>query len=229
MGKFFVPTAGADDWKSLLASPDRHWRRGYSARSLASSWEEAGGFPSEVKQAFAECEFPILQDIELLLGFPEYQVPLPGGQAASQNDIFVLGKSKPQGQLIAITVEGKVAESFDVTVSEWLKGASQGKRIRLDYLCNVLGLERESLGEVRYQLLHRTASALILADRFNASAAMMLVHSFSQEHEWFKDYQRFLELFGQRGTVNSVTHLGKLNGVETFTSWVVGDKRYLEV
>ena len=228
MRKFFVPTTSADDWKSLLASPERHWRKGYSARALASSWEDAGEFPSEVKLAFDECEFPILQDIELLLGFPEYQVPLPGGRRPSQNDIFVLGKSKPQGQLIAITVEGKVAESFDVTVSEWLEGASQGKQIRLDYLCSVLGLERESLGEVRYQLLHRTASALILAEQFNASAAMMLVHSFSQEHEWFEDYQRFLKLFGQCGTPNSVTYLGNLNGVETFASWVVGGKRFLE-
>ena len=228
MGKFFVPTTGADDWKSLLASPNRHWRRGYSARSLASSWEEARGFPSEVKQAFAECEFPILQDVEFLLGFPENQVPLPGGKRPSQNDIFVLGKSEPQGQLIATTVEGKVAESFDMTVSEWLEGASQGKQIRLDYLCSLLGLERESLREVRYQLLHRTASALILAERFNASVAMMLVHSFSQEHEWFEDYQRFLKLFGQCGTPNSITRLGKLNGVETFTSWVVGNRRFLE-
>ena len=228
MGKFFVPTAGADDWKGLLASPERHWRKGYSARALASSWEDAGDFPSEVQQVFSECEFPVLQDMQLLLGFPEYQVPLRGGRAASQNDIFVLGKSKQRGQLIAITVEGKVAESFDVTVSEWLEGASQGKLTRLKYLCGLLGLVEESLGDVRYQLLHRTASALILAERFNASAALMLVHSFSQEHEWFEDYQRFLGLFGQSGAPDSVTCLGERNGVDTYASWVVGDKRYLE-
>ena len=228
MGNFFVPTAGSDDWKDLLASPEKHWRRGYSARSLASSWEEAGGFPSEIKQVFAECEFPILQDVELLLGFPEYNVPLPGGRAASQNDIFVLGKSRNERQFIAITVEGKVSEPFDVTMSEWMVGASWGKRLRLNYLCGLLELEPETLGEVRYQLLHRTASALILAERFNASVAMMLVHSFSQEHEWFEDYQQFLALFGQCGTPNSITRLGKLNGVETFTSWVVGNRRFLE-
>ncbi len=228
MGKFFVPTADADDWKGLLASPERHWRKGYSARALAWSWENAGDFPREVKQVFSECAFPILHDVRILLGFPEYQVPLPGGRAASQNDIFVLGKSKPQRQLIAITVEGKVAESFDVTVSEWMEGASQGKRRRLKYLCNLLGLAEESLGEVRYQLLHRTASALILAEQFNAPAALMLVHSFSQEHEWFEDYLQFLTLFGQTGTTNSVTCLGKRNGVEAFASWVVGDRRFLE-
>ena len=68
-----------------------------------------------------------------------------------------------------------------------------------------------------------------MAEQFNASAAVMLIHSFSQEHEWFEDYQGFLELFGQCGTPNSVTHLGNLNRVEAFASWVVGDKRFLEV
>lgn len=228
MGKFFVPTASADDWKGLLASPERHWRKGYSARALASSWEDADGFPGEVKRVISECAFPILHDVEILHGFPEYQVPLPGGRAASQNDIFILGKSKQQGHLVAITVEGKVAESFDVTVSEWMDGASEGKRTRLKYLCGLLGLAEESLGDFRYQLLHRTASALILAERFNAPAALMLVHSFSQEHEWFEDYLRFLGLFGQSGTPDSVTRLGELNRVDTYASWVVGDKRYLE-
>ena len=226
MEKFFIPTAGPKDWKCLLADPDKHWRSGYSAKALAHSWEEADGFPYEIKQVLSECAFPVLHDIKLLLAFPEYEVPLPGGRKGSQNDIFVLGKSK--GQLIAITVEGKVSELFDVTMSEWLQGASPGKRKRLDYLCRLLGLSDDSLGEIRYQLLHRTASALILAEQFNASVALMLVHSFSQQHEWFEDYQQFLALFGQTGTPNSVTGLGKRNGVETYVSWVVGDKRYLE-
>ena len=213
------------DWKNL--SPREHWRSGYSAKALAHSWEEADDFPCEVKQVLSECPFPILQDVQPLLAFPEYEVLLPGGRKGSRNDIFVLGKSK--GQLITITVEGKVSESFDETVSEWLEGASRGKRIRLKYLRSRLGLSDEPLGKIRYQLIHRTASALILAERFNASAALMLVHSFSQEHERFKDYLRFLALFGQSGTPHSVSSVGKRNGTETYLSWVVGNERYLEV
>ena len=41
---------------------------------------------------------------------------------------------------------------------------------------------------IRYQLLHRAASAMVEARRFNAAHAMMLVHSFSPSDEWFDDY-----------------------------------------
>ena len=225
--KFFIPTDGPEDWKRLLADPEKHWRSGYSAKALAYSWEEAGDFPPQVKQVFSGCDF--LKDAELLAAFPEYKVPLPGGKAPSQNDLFALGRS--QGQLIAITVEGKVWEPFDKTVSEWLQGASRrsGKQCRLEYLCGLLEVDINSVQNIRYQLLHRTASALILAERFNASAALMLVHSFSQEHKWFEDYQQFLELFGQSGCPNSVTAVGSRGEVDTYLSWVVGDRRYLEV
>ena len=225
--KFFIPTDGPEDWKRLLADPEKHWRSGYSAKALAYSWEEAGEFPREVKQVFSKCAFPILKDIELLVAFPEYKVPLPGGKAPSQNDLFALGSS--QGQLIAITVEGKVCEPFDKPVGEWLEGASPGKQCRLKYLCRLLEIDRCSVQNIMYQLLHRTASALILAERFNASAALMLVHSFSQEHKWFEDYKKFLELFGQDGSQNSVVSIGKRSKVETYLSWVVGDSRYLKV
>ena len=82
---------------------------------------------------------------------------------------------------------------------------------------------------VRYQLLHRTASALIEDERFNASAAMMMVHSFSQEHVWFEDYQAFLDLFGKSGAPNSITHVGERYGVELYLSWVTGEERFLKV
>ncbi|GAB4582074.1 MAG: hypothetical protein Fur0022_48270 [Anaerolineales bacterium] len=51
---------------------------------------------------------------------------------------------------------------------------------------------------IRYQLLHRTASAIIEAKQLNARYAMMIVHSFSTEHKWFSDYQDFLDLFGNK-------------------------------
>ncbi|MFA7012304.1 MAG: hypothetical protein WC202_05045, partial [Desulfobacterales bacterium] len=47
---------------------------------------------------------------------PEHKVPLPGGSRSSQNDIWVLARSK--GQLISIAVEGKVSETFGPTVQE---------------------------------------------------------------------------------------------------------------
>ena len=225
MGKFFVPTTGMEDWQELLADPKKQWRSGYSAKALACCWEEAGGFPKSVKRVFSQSELELFKGIEFLVGFPEYKVPLPGGKRPSQSDIFVLAHS--QGQLITIAVEGKGAESFGPSVAEWQKRDSKGKRLRYDYLCQLLGLAGKSLDSIRYQLLHRTASALIEAERFDASAAMMMVHSFSQEHLWFEDYQAFMNLFLKRGTPNSVTHVGERSGVDLYMAWVTGEERYL--
>jgi hypothetical protein len=83
-----IQTKGPEDWKHLFADPDLRWQEGYSAYALAHRWEEAKGFPSEIKEALES--IPALEDVELLLAIPEYQVNLPGGGAAPQNDIFAL-------------------------------------------------------------------------------------------------------------------------------------------
>jgi hypothetical protein len=57
---------------------------------------------------------------------PEYCVPLPDGRAASQNDLYVLGRIRPD--LAVMMVEGKVDESFGPLLEEWLREASDGKR-----------------------------------------------------------------------------------------------------
>src|SRR6186997_2138098 len=106
-----VPASGPDAWRTLLADPEKHWRTGYSARTLAHCWQDAQGFPPEVLHLLATSDVPALEQVELLLAFPEYQVALPGGQRPSQNDLFVLGKAHDQ-QLVAFTIEGKVAEAF---------------------------------------------------------------------------------------------------------------------
>ena len=83
MAKFFVPTTGVDNWRALLADPEKQWRRGYSAVAAASAWEEAQGLPREVASILGD-------DSELLLAIPEHKVPLPGGQRESQCDVFAL-------------------------------------------------------------------------------------------------------------------------------------------
>jgi hypothetical protein len=105
-------------------------------KAVAYAWQEADGFPAEIQRVFNQSQYPVFQNIELLLAIPEYKVPLPGGGRPSQNDIFVL--TKCNDQLISITVEGKVAESFGPLVSEWFQDPSEGKKIRLKYLCDTL-------------------------------------------------------------------------------------------
>lgn len=225
--KIFIPSKGPKDWKGLLAEPDKQWKTGYSAKALAYCWEEAGGFPKSVQKVFSQTSYPLFKGMIPLLVLPEYQVPLPGGSRPSQNDIFVLAHSN-EG-LVTITVEGKVKEPFGPTVSEWLKNSSPGKQLRLEFLRERLELMNDSLDHIRYQLLHRTASVLIEAKWFNASSAVMLVHSFSQDQAWFEDYNEFLRLFDQTGEPDSVTFVGKRDGIDLYFSWVTGEDRYLEV
>ena len=226
MSKFFIPANNPEDWKSLLADPDKHWETGYSAKALAYCWQEANDFPRSVRKVFRNSGIELFQNIELLLAFPEYKVPLLGGRRASQNDIFILAKGN--NQLISMMVEGKASEPFDKTISEWRSVKSKGKETRLKFLCDKLQLDVSQVDHIRYQLLHRTASAIIEARRFNAQNALMLVHSFSKYNEWFDDYNQFLALFGLKNVKpDSLLFAKNINGIDLYFSWVRGDKKYL--
>ena len=225
MAKFFVPANGPDDWQGLLSNPSKQWRTGYSAKTLAYCWEAAIGFPESVSQVFSESGYPVLRDMKFALGLPEYRTPLPGRGWPSQSDIFVVARTKKE--LICLTVEGKVDEEFGQLTSEWLGERLPNKRERLAGLCKLLRVSQKQVANIRYQLLHRTAAALIEAERFYANTAIMLVHSFSQEHKWFEDYQAFIGLFGKSSEPNSVTYIGRKNGIALYTAWVVGEPQFL--
>ena len=227
MNKFFIPTNNPEDWKWLLAKPDRHWRKGSSARALAYCWQEANYFPQDVTRILKKSGIPIFQNIEMLLAFPEYKTPLlPYTSSPSQNDIFVLARGN--NQLIAVMVEGKGSEPFGETVEEWSNNSGKGKKKRLDFLRRYLQLQNKEINHIRYQLLHRTASAIISAKKFNAENALMLVHSFSRLNKGFRDFKKFISLFGMKGKVNSVTVPEKVNGINLFFGWVRGDMENLK-
>lgn len=172
-------------------------------------------------------QVPEFNELKALMVFPEHQVPLPGGARPSQNDCWVLART-PIG-LVSISVEGKVSEPFGPTVGEWLNEASPGKNERLSFLSSALGLDTQPPGQIRYQLLHRTASAVIEAKRFHARQAIMVVHSFSQTAEWFDDYKEFAALFGAQANLDTIVAAGQPDGVNLYLAWVNGDKRYLKM
>ncbi len=227
MNKFYIPINGPLSWKALLADPEKQWRKGYSARTLACCWEEAQGFPISVVDVFHSSRFELFHAVEFVLGIPEHKVALPGKGYDSQNDLFVLAKSG--GELVSIAVEGKVSEPFsNETVEEWLKGGSQNKQARVQGLAGIIGLSVSDILPIRYQLIHRTASALLEAERFCASHAMMLVHSFSQTHAWFEDYAAFVGLYGQKAEVDTLVYAGEVGGRHLYLGWVVGEGEFLE-
>lgn len=161
-----------------------------------------------------------------MITLPEHKTALLGGSRESQSDVFTL--LRHSGGLVACTIEGKVNEPFGPTVAQQMAGASSGKVTRLRYLCELLGIG-DCPTDVHYQLLHRTASALIEAERFCASDAAMIVHSFSAERRWFEAFQRFCFVLGcglvASGEPVTLTVPG---GKRLVLGWACGDSRFLE-
>lgn len=219
MKKVYVPTNGPESWRAFLASPDKHWRTGYSARTLAHSWEAGDGLPPEVSALFPGSP-------ELLLAIPEHKTPLPGGRRETQCDVFALMKC--DGDTYAVAIEGKVDEPFGPTVGEWLVDASPGKRQRITAICGYLGLPEPVPGHIRYQLLHRTAAAVIEAERFKTDRAAMIVHSFSPKSRWFEDYAAFCALFDIEAKANGASTISLPGGRQLLLGWAAGTPEFLE-
>lgn len=75
--RIYVRSQGAADWQRYLAGPEKQWRKGYSARTLAHCWESAPAFPPEVAALFTQSGEPAFASVELLLALPEHKVVLP--------------------------------------------------------------------------------------------------------------------------------------------------------
>jgi len=222
----YTPSGGTQSWQEFLADPEKQWKTGYSAKALAYCWEEASGFPREIQELFNHSDSDDFVDIVPALVFPEHKVPLPGGSTQSQNDAFVLARTPDE--LVSITIEGKVSEPFGETLGKW-NTQTKGKIERLAYLKKMLGLKDDINPNIRYQLLHRTASAIIEAKRFHATKAVMIVHSFSQESEWLEDYQAFVQLYGKEADIGELVHVTTTTGIDLYLGWAKGESRYLKL
>jgi hypothetical protein len=218
MQKIYIPSAGPESWQTLLADPGKQWRTGYSARALAHCWEAAKGLPPEVAKLFGP-------DSELLIAMPEHKVSLRDSGRESQTDVFALVKSN--NRTIAVAVEGKVDESFGPTIKDWYLDPSPGKQQRLAFLCDLIGVRCPPPDDVHYQLFHRTASAVIEAERFKTDDAAMVVHSFSPENKWFDAYRAFLSLFGLAVESGQLVSKRLPNGRTVHFGWAKGDPRFL--
>jgi hypothetical protein len=220
MNRLYVPSDGTCSWRMRLAEPSLHWKRGASALELAVSWEIAArtdrGLPVAVAEVLDAHE--ITRNAQLLFGVPEHRVSLPGGSRASQTDLWAVLKGA--AGWISVAVEGKAREPFGPTVNEWLQEASAGKRTRLDMLCQTLGVPAINASDLRYQLFHRTASAVLEATRIGAGTAMLLVHNFYPASTAWTDYQLFVELLGATASRNGICEAQCLGVERLLLTWV---------
>lgn len=213
-----LPMMGPEDVIPHLGSPS-HWRECYSAKAIAEAW--FGGLPIMVEHTLQHrCSTDAFLKLELVDVFLERKIELGDGRQPSQADaLAILGL--PDG-LAIMAVEGKVREPFGDQVSGWIAGSpsKSGKHGRLARLRETLGLESKDVARLRYQLLHRTASAIYEAKRYRAGVAVMMVHSFDPHDTGIADFQAFASAMGFEGaqatrTVGPV----RCEGVDLYLSW----------
>ncbi len=186
--------------------------------ATAMSWEAAKGLPPEIATIMGP-------NAELLLAIPEHKVPLPGGQRESQCDVFAL--IKVRGKTYALAVEAKVNETFGPTIEEWMQNPTTRRIERLTYICALLGVSYPPPPELRYQLFHRTASAVIEASRFQTDAAAMIVQSFSQDNKWFEDFEAFCQYLGGQAVLGKGFDCLLTDGRNLTLGWATGSKEFL--
>lgn len=216
MTRLHTSTRGICNWRERLAAPDGQWRRHYSALEAAASWELAAqrqsGIPEEI-EVLLDHAFGIP---ELLFAVAEHKVPLPGWNKDSQNDLW--GLVKTESGTVSLAIEAKVNEGFgDSNLEAWLKGTGsvrsrENRKARWDFLrSNLPDTQDDEYQKVAYQLLHRTASAVIEARRFGLKHAACIIQTFGNPEASFEQFSRFCEAIGlnvKRGGIEKVDFSG---------------------
>jgi hypothetical protein len=227
MKRLFVPTQTGTDWQRLLGMPVLHWKRGRSAMTAAASWEDASdSLPSEIEKLLNSSLDEDITNLKLLAAFPEWETPLEGGETASHTDVLALTRN--DRGLCVVAVEAKVNEDFGPLVGDKRIEQSVGQGSRLDYLRSVLGLKQID-DRIRYQLLHRTAAAILTAREFHAPVAVMLVQSFGNRGTVREDFNAFCRALGAQSLPGGIALVPSFSQPRLFLGWCSGDLRFLEV
>lgn len=233
MAQFFgmQKLAGPDSWKGL-AGEDK-WRATRSAYELAYAWHGAGGIPRRIRNIFAASGHHEIARLELEIGVVEKPVFLDTAVAPSMTDIMGYARNAA-GEPVIRAVEGKATESFGLPVRAWVRGdvpvpaadvAPRPTRVRrLRFLAERLGLPADVESPLYYQLLHRTVSAILEATLAGASAAVLLVHSFTKDDtvNWAA-YVAFIEALGApepaKDVVTGPLSVPSTPGLKLFALW----------
>ena len=208
MSRIFVATCGIDSWRQRLASPDKQWRRFYSAFETAVSWEYASreehGIPESIRNLFRVKDYG---KVKLIQAIAEHKVALPGGRACSQCDVWATINTNKG--VLSLSVEAKAKESFGKeTLCQWLaagksKRANNNRKLRWEYISQFLP-KLKYFETLRYQILHRCASAIIEAIRLNLKHAAFVVQAFNAPDSSFDHYKSFCKAAGMEAIRNSL-------------------------
>ncbi len=206
MNRLCVETRGICNWRERLAKPDSQWKRGYSVLETVVSRENAGRQPAGLPGPIADLfRGGIFGEARLLLAIAEHKVPLVGGLADSQCDVWALLNTASGG--VSLSTEAKANETFgqgNESLKDWLiVGESErSRRNRQDRWKHITDhLPRaaaDAYSLVPYQLLHRCAAAVIEARRFRLPNAAFVVQSFGAPQESFDAFGRMCHAINVR-------------------------------
>jgi hypothetical protein len=127
-----------------------------------------------------------------------------------------------------MAVEAKVNEDFGPVFDEWYEHPSPGKVTRWKFIADQLGFADFVPRGVRYQLLHRLASAAIEARRFGARDAVLLVHAWATNKDLLADYKHFLDAWGRSAKPGELVALKDRGDIRLHAGWVKGNARFLK-
>lgn len=227
MKRILVPTRSGSDWQPLLAKPKRHWKKGASAMTAAASWESAApSLPPEITERLNSAREASLADLRLLVARPEWEVALPGGETTSNTDILAICTNS--AGLCIVAVEAKVHEDFGPLVGGKRSGASSDQLARIAYLEELFHVDRFA-DELRYQLIHRTASALLTARDFHASSAVMVVQAWDAPAARRTDFEAFCRAVSAVQLAPLVFRLPAFAHPQLFVAWCDGDQSFQEI
>ena len=200
-----------DDWFHL-APPKKgidHWQNGRSAKEFAKIWFPSRGQPKipneliKLMNSHHDTKDAIINE-----GIPEYIVALDNFRGGQRNcDLVLYGRvgDKP----IAINIEAKADEPFDLTIQKKLDSVSKKPRSkipqRIDFLCQALFgkeiQEQPDLANLGYQLITGAAGTLIDAESIKAHLAVFVIHIFlsnkldmEKVDQNDKDFNNFIRL-----------------------------------
>ena len=220
MNRLCIETPGICNWRDRLAKPDTQWKRRFSAFETAVSWEKASfhpaGLPEPIAELFRGSDFG---EATVLLAIAEHKVPLIGGLADSQCDVWALLSTGCGG--VSLSVEAKANEAFgqgNQSLKDWLAAGEseksrQNRRDRWKHIVDHLpSAASDAYSLVPYQLLHRCAAAVIEAKRFGVPNAVFVVQAFESPVESFEAFSRFCQavnLNTERGQLQ-ITSVGEI-------------------
>lgn len=194
--------------------------------TAAASWEASSdALPPEVTARLESSNDPLLVGQRLLMAVPEWQVSLPGGETTSNTDVMAVCRN--EAGLCVIGVEAKVLEAFGPLVGEKRTDASPGQTARLGYLHSLLKVGHFE-DQIRYQLLHRTASALLTAREFHAASAVMLVQAFGTPPERRNDFEAFRKAMNATEISPLIFKVPAFDTPVLYLAWCDGDPQFLK-